>query len=156
KGGNIISWSAVGVSLGTTPQPIVLASGSQTNGPPHPQVAWSGGLLALASEAQEFPTLSWHIQTMGPSGCPCQEILRFPQPYPDIHLHLDDADDGRLVVSGGGLLRIIDTDGSVLITLALETSHAALSSNDLAVQLDNELRDYSVATGTPLHTWQLV
>jgi hypothetical protein len=154
QGGNIIFWSVVSVSLGAAPQPTVLASGSQTNGPPHPQAAWSGGLLALSSEVQEFP-LVWHIQTMGPSGCPCQEILRFPQPYPDLHRHLNDADDGRLVVSGGGLLRVLDTNGNVLLTLPVESSYSALSGDDLVVQLDSELRDYSVATGTLVHTWRL-
>jgi hypothetical protein len=151
QGGNIVFWSVVAVSLGTIAPPIVLASGSQTNGPQHPQVAWSGGTLALAGEAQEFPVLIWHIQTVGPSGCPCQEILSFPHS----ELHLDDANEGRLVVSGDGLLRILGTDGSVSLTLPFESSHAALSGDDLVVQLDNELRDYSVATGTLLHTWQL-
>jgi hypothetical protein len=154
QGGNIISWSVVSVSLGATPRPTVLASGSQTNGPPHPQAAWSGGMLALASEVQEFP-LVWRIQTMGPSGCPCQEILRFPQPYPDLHPHLNDADDGRLVVSRGGLLRVLNTNGNVLITLPMESSHSALSGDDLVVQLESQLLDYSVATGALVHTWQL-
>jgi hypothetical protein len=92
---------------------------------------------------------------MGPSGCPCLEILRFPQPYPDLHSHLDDADAGRLVVSGGGLLRILDTHGNLMLTLTLETSHAALSGDDLLIQLNNELRDYSSTTGTLVHTWEL-
>jgi WD40 repeat protein len=158
QGGNTTFWSVVGVSLGTTPPlPIVLAKGSNTSGPPRPGVAGSGELLAVATRdintTTAPPSLFWHIQTVGQTGCPCQEILRFADPHQDGHL--DDVDDGRLVVSGGGLVRILNPDGSLLLTLPLEPLHAALSGDDLVVQLDGELRDYSATTGMLLHSWPL-
>jgi hypothetical protein len=156
QGGSTTFWSAVGVSLATTAQPIVLASGSNTSGPPIPEVAGSGGLLALATRDTGSSNLLWHIQTVGPSGCPCQEILRFQQPLlSDRYTHLDDVDSGRLVVNGGGLVRILGTDGTPLLTLSVETANAALSGDDFVVQSDNGLQDYSAATGTLLHTWPL-
>jgi hypothetical protein len=172
QGGNTSFWSVVDVSLATTPQSVVLASGSNTVGPPLPRVAGSGELLAFASRDLNLalpypPNLPWYIETIGRTGCPCQEILGFAQPGTDTDLyrHLDDVDNGRLVVSGAGLTRILDTDGKLLLTLSLdEPSYAQLSGDDLVVQLRNatwpwvfesEVRGYSAATATLLHTWPL-
>jgi hypothetical protein len=157
QGGNTTFWSAVSVSLGTTPEPLVLASGQNDSGPLAPEVAGSGELLALATRDVQgrigTSPLLWHIQTVGPGGCPCPEILRFEQPgLTDRYSHLDHVDGGRLVVNGGGLVRILDTDGKPLLTLPLEASHTALSGDDLVVQRDNEIRDYSAAAGTLLHS----
>jgi hypothetical protein len=169
-GGNTTFWTVVDVSLGPTPQPLVLASGHNTVGPPDPTVAGSGGLLAystrdIGSDGLARGPLLWHIQTVGQAGCPCPEILRFTQPSPDLSGHLDDVDNGRLVVSGASLTRILDPDGKLMLTLPLDQpSRAQLSGDDLIVQLrnatspwvfENELRDYSATTGTLLHTWPL-
>lgn len=156
-GGNTTVWSVRDVSLGTLPYTSSeLASGSNTAGPPDPEVGGSGGLLTLATRAPvtiSSSDLLWHIQTVGPSGCPCQEILSFQQPRPDRYAHLDDVDSDRVVVNGGGFVRILDGDGMPLLALPLQASEAALSGNDLVVHVDGALRDYSASTGALLHTW---
>ena len=159
QGGNTTFWSVRGVSLGTTPQPFTLASSGNTCCLPPPEVAGSGGLLAFATRRPKDPgspsVLVWQIQTVGPGGCPCQEISTFEQPTPDRFFHLDDVDAGRLVANGGGSLRILDSGGTPLLDLPLQPSEAALSGDDLAVHIEGELRDYSAPTGTLLHTWAL-
>jgi len=156
-GGNTTFWSVRAVSLGTMPYTSSeLASGSNTSGPPTPEVGGSRGLLTFATRAPvtiSSSDLLWHIQTVGQSGCPCQEILSFQQPRPDRYAHLADVDSGRVVVNGGGLVRILDAGGMPLLALPLQASEAALSGDDLVVHVESELRDYSASTGALLRTW---
>jgi hypothetical protein len=73
-GGNTTVWSVRGLSLGTTPQPFILANGANTRGLPETEVAGSGDLLAFATRTLKDAALPnvlvWRIQTAGPGGCP--------------------------------------------------------------------------------------
>ena len=147
-------WDAYEATIGESP--ITLAGGSGClGGTPTDGVGThvgAGDLLVrsrwhMTSGANGRAVSEQSIERIEPKGCPCPVVSSSPGPYAPL-----DVDAGRIVVSGMNETRILDANGTVLLSLPVPTLAAQLSGPDLVLS-GSQLRVYDANTGAVRRTW---
>jgi hypothetical protein len=104
----------------------------------------------MTSDANGQAVSAQSIERVEPDGCPCPVVSSSPGPYTPL-----EVDAGRIVVSGTNETRILDANGTVLLSLPVPTLAAQLSGPDLVLAEFSELRVYDANTGAVRRTWPL-
>lgn len=155
--GLCFTWQAHEATIGSVP--LDLGSGGGCLGGTPPQgvgtFVGSGALLVRSAWNLDYavspPSVrSQTIERVDRDGCPCTAISSSPGPYTPL-----DVDDGRIVVSGENATRILDADGTPLLSVPISTLAAQLDGSDLVLAVGQQLRDYNAASGALRSTWPL-
>ena len=115
----------------------------------------AGSLLVFSSWTFHFGTDgpvvdSQSVDRAEPGGCPCPALFTSDGPATPL-----DADAGRIVVSGVDGTKILAADGTVLLSLPVQTLAAQLSGSELVLAVGEELRVYDAGTGALRVSWPL-
>ena len=150
-------WSMYEATLGAPPFEVATGSGVLGSTPSEGGgTAVGGGSLLAMSTWTMGPgngARAVERQTIGrvdPTGCPCTAISSSPGPYTPL-----DVDQGRIVVSSPTDTRVLDRDGTILVSLPVATLAAQLDGSRLVLAIGNELRVYDAQTGALEATWPL-
>ena len=84
------------------------------------------------------------------SACPCNEIASSPG-----ELVPFDVDSGRVVAGGTNATWLLDSSGTLLLSLPVSPLAAQLSGSHLVLLRRGELRHYDAVTGVLVHVWPL-
>jgi hypothetical protein len=144
-------------TLGGAPVEVATGSGNlgSTPGDGSGTAVGAGSVLAMSTwamgpgsgtRAVERQT----IERVDPAGCPCTAVSTSPGAYTPL-----DVDQGRIVVSSPTDTRVLDRDGTVLLSIPLATVAAQLDGSQLVIAIGNELSVYGARTGVLEATWPL-
>jgi hypothetical protein len=151
------TWSMEEATLGAPPVEVASGFGNlgSTPGKGSGTAVGAGSLLVMSSWSLSSAGGTRRpdqqtIERVDPSGCPCRVISTSPGPYTPL-----DVDEGRIVVSGPDETRMLDADGTILLSLPVPTLAAQLDGSQLVIATGDELRVYDAQTGALEASWPL-